>query len=267
MSDKNSREGEPFVWLLGAIPPLVLGLVLSLFVMAFVPLGSVVWGAATPLRLPVPGQTLRAPAVMFGLMILLLTGGALVGLVRRCAAWGHTWSTAAVVAVAMGLSILADDVPYVVSPHIDVLMLVALVLALAIVAFVAARRSVTEAALVAMGFTSASSLVAGFSTVGSPILRMDIALAMAPAGIAFALLIVAFLRWQGRVRWIALVLTAALAGVLIWASGGAVASVLSAQLAWNFTRLFSAITAVGLLAPLVLAWALSLRRRPALQSA
>ena len=55
----------------------------------------------------------------------------------------------------------------------------------------------TEAALVAMGFTSAFSLVVVFSAVASPMLRMDIALGMAPAGLAFALLIVAFLRSQG----------------------------------------------------------------------
>lgn len=263
MFDTVSRYKNWPVWLLAALPPLILGLSLSLFVVVFVPLRSVVWGAATPLRLPMQGQTLSASAVMLGLLILLLAGGALVGLARRIAAWSHTWSTAAVVTVAMALSVMADDVPYLISPFVDVLMLVALVLALAAVAFVAARRSMAEAALVAMGFTSAASLVAAFSTVGSPMLRMDIALGMAPAGLAFALLIVAFLRGQGRTRWIVLVLTAALAAVLISASGAAVASAVSASLAWNFLRLFGVIGAAGLLAPLALGWVLALWRRPA----
>ena len=45
------------------------------------------------------------------------------------AAWSHTWSTATVVAVAVALSILADDVPVPDLAIIDALMLVALVLA------------------------------------------------------------------------------------------------------------------------------------------
>lgn len=267
MSSKNSREYKPFVSLLTALPPLILGVWLSGFVVVLVPLNSIVWGGATPLRVPLSGQVLRAPAVMLGLLVLVLVGGALVSVARRRAVWGHTWSTAAAVSVAMGLSILADDVPYLVSPLVDALMLVAIVLALAAVAFVAARRSMAEAVLVAMGFTSACSLVAGFMAVGSPMLRMDIALLMAPAGLAFALLILAFLRGQGRVRWIALVLTAALAAVLISASGAAVASAVSASLAWNFLRLFGVIGAVGLLAPLALGWVLALRRRPAPRAA
>jgi hypothetical protein len=267
MTDQTSRQTNLPVRLLAALPPALFGLVMSLCVVSAVPLRSVVWGAATPLRLPLSGQTLGVPAVMLGLLILLLVGGALAGLARRCAAWSHTWSTAAVVAVAMALSILADDVPYLISPLLDALMLVALVLILAAVAFVAARRGMSEAALVTMGFTSVSSLVASLSALGSPMLRMDIALAMAPAGLVFALLIVAFLRWQGRARWVALGLTAVLAGVLISVSGAAVASALSANMAWNLVRLFGAIAAAGFLSPLVLGWVLSLQRRPALQSA
>jgi hypothetical protein len=243
MTDQTSRQTNLPVRLLAALPPALFGLVMSLCVVSAVPLRSVVWGAATPLRLPLSGQTLGVPAVMLGLLILLLVGGALAGLARRCAEWSHTWSTAAVVAVAMALSILAA------------------------VACVAARRGMSEAALVTMGFTSVSSLVAGLSALGSPMLRMDIALAMAPAGLVFALLIVAFLRWQGRARWVALGLTAVLAGVLISVSSAAVASALSANMAWNLVRLFGAIAAAGFLSPLVLGWVLSLQRRPALQSA
>jgi hypothetical protein len=267
MSDENSHCVSQPLWLLAALPPALFGLVLSLLVAVVMPLRSVVWGAATPLRLPLSGQRLGVPAIMLGLLILLLVGGTLAGLWRRCAAWSHTWSTAAVVSAAMALSILADDVPYVVSPLIDALMLVALVLALAGVAFLAARRSMTEAALVTMGFTSASSMVAGFTAVGSPVLRVDIALAMAPAGLAFALLTVAFLRWQGRTRWIAPGLAAILAGIIVWVSASAVASALSANLAQAFLRLFGVISAVGFLAPLALGWVLAprhpLARRPA----
>ncbi len=252
--------------LLAALPPALLGLGLSLFVVVFVPLRSVVWGGATPLPVPVPGQVVWKPLAMFGLLVLLLAGGALAGLARRCAAWSHTWFTAAVVSLAMGLSMLADDVAYLISPLIDGLILLALVLALAAVAFVAARRSMAEAALVSMGFVSAAGLVAGFLAVASPMLRLDIALAMAPAGLAFALLIAAFLHWRGRARWIAPGLTAVLAGVIVWVSVSAVAAVLPPDLAWAFLRLLGVTCAVGFAAPLILSRALSLRR-PALQSA
>jgi len=254
-------------WVLAALPPLLFGLVLSLLVAVLVPLRSVVWGAATPLPRPVVGQTVWLPAAMLGLLLVVLIGGALVGLWRRCAAWSHTWSTAAVVSVAMALSIMADDVPYLISPFVDVLIMVALVLALAAVTLVAARRSMTEAALVALGFVSIFSLVAVFSAVASPMLRMDIALIMAPAGLAFAALITAFLRWQSGARWIVLALTAVLAGALIWTYAVGVASALSADIALKFVRVLGVIAAVGFLAPLALGWLLSLRRRPALGTA
>lgn len=263
MSDNASRHNDIPVWLLAALPPLVLGLSLSLFVVVLVPLRSVVWGAATPLRLPLSGQTLWTPAAMLGLLILLLAGGALVGLWRRCAAWSLTWSTAAVVSVAMALSILADDVPYLVSPLVDQLLFLGLVLVLAAVTWIAARRSLSEAALVALGFTSAFGLTIAFSAVASPMLRVDVALGTAPAGLAFALLIAAYVRWQGGARWIVLVLTAVLAGALIWIYGAVVSSALSTDIAYKFLRVLGSIAAVGFLAPLALGWVLSLRRSPA----
>jgi len=266
MLDQDSRHVDRSAWLLAALPPALFGLLLSLCVLGVVPVRSIVWGGSTPLPRPLLGQTFSLPAAMLGLLVLLLVGGALAGLLRRFAAWSHTWSTAAVVAVAMALSILADDVPYLISPLVDALILIALVLVLAAVAFVAARRSMTEAALVAMGFTSACGLVATFLTLASPMLRMDIAVGVAPAGLVFTLLLSAFLRGQGRVRWIAVALTAVVAGVLIAVVATAVSSALSAQLVWAFLRLFGVIAAVGFLGPLVLGWYFSLRG-PALQSA
>ena len=267
MENKGSDTQRPPVWPLAALPPALFGLALSLHVAIFVPLRSIVWGAATPLNLlPKSGMT-RLPLAFFALLILTLAAGAVVGLWRRMAAWSHTWTTSTVVAVALALTILADDVPYLVSSLIDQLLLLGLVLALAVVAFVAARRSLSEAALVAMGFASAFSLTTLFSSVASPMLRMDIALVVAPAGLIFALLIAVYVRWQRGTRWIVLVLTAVLAGALIWTYEATVAAALSADIALTFLRVLGSIAAVGFLAPLALGWVLSLRRRPALRPA
>ena len=268
MSDQHSRHTDRSVWLLAALPPALYGLLLSLCVLTVVPQRGIVWGGSTPLPRPLLGQTVWIPLAMLGLLIVLLVGGTLAGLARRCAAWSHTWSTAAVVAVAMALSIMADDVPYLLSPVLDVLLLAVLVLILVGVSLLAARRSMTEAALVSMGFVSAFGLTVTFVSVASPMLRMDIALGAAPAGLAFALLIAAFLGWRSGARWIVLPLTATLVAVLIWIYAAAVASALSPDIAWRtFMRTLGSIAAIGFAAPLALGWILSLRRRPALQSA
>jgi hypothetical protein len=267
MMDQTSGQTSPAVPLLAAVPPLLLGLGLALQVIIFVPLRSIVWGAATPLRLLPRAALALPPLTLFVAVILVLAAGAAVGLWRRAPAWSHTWTSSTVVAIALALSILGDDVPYLISPIIDQLIALGLVLALALVALVAARRSMTEAALVAMGFGSAFSLVVVFSSVASPMLRMDLALGAAPAGLAFTLLMAAFLRRQGGARWIALLLTAVLSAALIGAYGLTVTAALSADLTWQFLRVLGPIGALGLSAPLALGWLFSLRRPPALRSA
>lgn len=265
MSEKTLRHASLPVWSRAALPPGLLGLLLSLCVVFSVPLRSVAWGGPTPLNMLRAGEPGGAPPAILGLLILILVSGALIGLARRWPAWSYTWFAAAVVSLALVLSILADDVPYLISPLADQLLLLVLVLALAALSLVAAWRGLTEAALVTMGFTSAFALSVAFSAVAAPMLRMDIALAVAPAGLAFAFLIGVFLRGQGGARWMALLLTAVLAGGLIWVYTSAVAKALSVDVAWRFLRVLVAIAAAGFLVPLVLGWVVSVRHGPARQ--
>jgi len=260
MSEPMSRDTRSTV-LLAALPPLLFGLAVSLLVLSYAPLSQLVWNGATPL----PAFQRQPTWPVLGLALLLglaLAAGALWGLLRRLPRWSHTWTTTALVGVSFLLMILGDDREYVVSPAADVAIALGLFLLLVALAAVAARRSWSEAALLGMGFCAAFALAVNFTSTAGPMLRVDVALWSAPAGLAFALLFVAFQRGSRPVPWLALLGTAVLALSLIGQYTLLVRAALGPPYDLNFLRVLLAITLLGLVSPPALSWLLGWRTQP-----
>jgi hypothetical protein len=251
MSNPSAYRSKPREWLWVALPPALMGLVMAALLLISVPVPGIVWGGATPL------SAFRRLALTWPIGAMLgavLAAGAVLGAWRGLPRWSHTWTTSAIVSVALGLMILADDVEYLISPLADTLVALVLLVLLALLALLAARRSRREAALVGMGFAAAFALVVTFSAVAGPMLRVDVALRAAPAGLAYAFLLVTFVRGRGPAPGLALAGTTALSVALLWQYRGVVATALGPPYDLTFLRVLLSITAIGLMAPLVLAW-------------
>ena len=251
---------DRLIWL-AALPPALLGLALGLSMIAVVPYTRVVLGGATPLSAIRLGTVLWWPQALLLASTLVLSGGALLAVARRLPMWGYTWVTSSIVVTALGLSFLADDVEYLISPEVDLTLLVGLVGLLAAVTLVASRRGEFDSALVSLGFVSSFSLVVLLCAVASPMLRLDLAALTLPFGLLYSWLVHRMVSKRPSVSVRVVVIAALLAALMIGSYGYAVARALSWSLALTFLRVLGAIAAVGLTVPLALGRLLDARRK------
>ena len=259
MSDAGLRSSLLPRRAVAALPPLLLGLALSLLILAYVPPSQIVAGAATPVRLYRAAPAI-VPATAVIVCVAIVAMGALWGVRRGLPAWSHTWTTAGVVLVAFGLMIAGDDREYVFSAAGDQLAAAALFAALVALAVVAARRSWPEAALVGVGFASSFSLAVFFTSTAGPMLRADIAVLAAPAGLVFAILTAMFYGGGWGSSGATLLGVAVTALALIGVYAAAVDRVLGAAISFSFLRILLGNVALGFVAPLALAWWFGRRR-------
>ncbi|KPL15662.1 MAG: hypothetical protein AMJ93_16430 [Anaerolineae bacterium SM23_84] len=260
-SDRDSAvvEGSLPEALLAALPPLLYGLALSAFLLGFVPLSEVVFGG--PTRYPVTRLTLT-PLILPGLLGTMLVVGGLIGARRRLPRWSYTWATGGVVTVLFALVLVGDELPYLISPTIDVLIVLALLGLLAAVALLAAWRGWVEAGLVGLGFGGTFATAVLFFATAAPFSRTDVGLMSAPAGLFFAAIIVAFLCGRSVVRWLALALTGMVSVWIIWGYRAILFAGMPSFSDASFHWRLLGIAMAGLLGPPVLAWLLE-GRRPA----
>jgi hypothetical protein len=257
--------------LVAALPPLLMGLMVSLSLLIVTPSSRVVLGGPTQYpawlrELTQPGAVsipLRAAALVVPLVMgAALVGGGLLGAWRRLPRWSYTWATGAWVGVFHTVVLLAEDRPYLISPGVDAILLLALLALLLAAALVAARRGWIEAVLVGLGFSAPFALMVCFAATAGPFNRVDVALLAAPAGLGFAVLILAFLRGRRAVKWASLSLAAVLDAVLVWLYASAV----SASGRWplddirSFASIVLAVSVVGLLGPMIVSRLIAVRR-------
>ena len=259
--DQEARK-DRFIWL-AALPPALLGLALGSSIVATIPFTRMVLGGPTPLPKPLPRMILWLPQALLLACTLGLVAGALLSVARGLPPWGYTWVTSALVATALGLSFLADDVEYLISPEIDLVLVVGLIGLLAAVTVVASRRSEFDSALVSLGFVSSFSLVVLLCAVASPMLRLDLAVLTMPFGLLFAWLVQRMASKRPAVSVAVVVIAALLAALMIGSYGYAVARALSLNLALTFLRVLGTISAVGMAVPLILGRLLAVRRKRA----
>lgn len=243
--------------LLAALPPVLFGGMLSAFLLGFVPLSQVVIGG--PTRYHVVSVTF-AHYVVPSILGAVLVGGGLLGARRRLPRWSYTWVTGSVVVMLFALVILGDELPYLISPTADVLIIAGLLLVVAAVALIAARRGALDAGLVGLGFCAVFAVAVTFGATAGPFSRIDVGLLSAPAGLVFAALIIGYLRRSGVLKWAAVAMTAALATALIWGYKAVIFAGMPSFSDTSFHWKLSAVAAAGLLGPPLLARLLELLR-------
>ena len=250
--------------LVAAVPPLLFGLMLSVALLVATAPNRVVIGGPTPYgtcvrRLRDAGLT-GSPLCLVGLVgAPLLAGmvvfaGALVGARRRLPLWSYTWACGAWVGVVSLLQVLGEDRPYLISPVVDIAIVLGLLALQGVLTLIAALRGRSDAALVGMGFAAPFAVMVCSAASAAPFRRVDVALLAAPAGLASAALIFAFLRVRRGVRWVSLGLLAVLdvALILVYSSALSVSGRWPLEPMRSFQRAVLLITLAGLVGPVIL---------------
>jgi len=242
---------------LAALPPALMGLMLSAFLLGLVPLAKIVWGGPTPVRITNPIVIAYIAPSLVGMALII---GGLYGASQRLVRWSYTWATGAVLVVLLGLVILGDELPYLISPAVDLLIVLSLLGLLAVLASVGAWRSSKDAALVGLGFAGTFATTMTFFATAGPFWRFDIGLLSVPVGLAFALLIVNHLRGGAAAKTCSVAAAAMLNIALIWIYKAVIFSVEPPLADPDFHWGLLAIGWGGLLAPLALSWLLKMLR-------
>ncbi len=179
---------------LAALPPVIFGLSITIpfLLMAF--LGRLVIGGPTRVRFGPPDVNV---ALMVGiglalLVALILVVGGVLAVVRRLPAWGYTWTGTAVVVVMSGLAVAAEDLPYLVSPMVDIAIMLVLLAMLAAALGAAGWRGPLLGGLAGLSVTMILSLEIVWSVEAAPFSRLDIALLAGPLGLVYGGLLYGF---------------------------------------------------------------------------
>jgi hypothetical protein len=180
---------------LAALPPVIFGLgtTITLLLMALMG-GRLVIGGPTRVRFGSPDlNVFLAIGIGVALLVALtLVVGGLLAVVRRLPAWGYTWTGSAVLVVMSGLSVAAEDLPYLVSPVIDVVIMLVLLAMLAVAIGVAGWRGPLLGGLAGLSVTMILSLGIVCSVEAAPFSRLDIALLAGPLGLLYGGMLYSF---------------------------------------------------------------------------
>lgn len=180
--------------LLAALPPLLLGLSIAISLLLRAPLSRLVIGGPTRVHYT-PGVITGGMMVTIGviaLAALILVIGGVVAAVRCLPFWGHTWVGTTVMVIVFALVVAADDLPYLVSPVIDVLIIMALMLLLGAALGAVGWRGPLLGGLAGLSTTMILSLVVVSWASNPPINRLDVGLLVGPLGLLYGGLLYGF---------------------------------------------------------------------------
>jgi len=207
---------------LAALPPLLFGLGIML--------RALIIGAPW---YTVPSWRLVAGFAVELIPAAVLTVGGLVALLRRLPDWGYTWSGAALMMLAIGIKVLAEERAetgqFLISPVADGVVGALVVLAGLVVLLIAALRGWHQAGLVSIGLSTILALSLCSTATNAPFHRYDLALLAGPLGLLAAALTYCYIRSAGPIR----VATIAAIGL---ANAGAAWIVNQAWQIWLLTR-------------------------------
>ena len=151
--------------MLVALPPVLLGLSLSATYLLAAMRGQVVIGGPTPVE---QGPSIdQMAAIMMG--VASLTAGALAAMSlaiasrRRLPLWAHPWTASAAMGILAALSIAADDVPHLMSPLLDTVVGLSVLLLLVFAIGVAGWLDVVLGGLAGLSAAMAISLLLVFA--------------------------------------------------------------------------------------------------------
>ena len=179
---------------LAALPPVLLGLSIAISLLLRAPLSRLVIGGPTRIHYS-PGIITGGMAIGIGAIVLaalILVIGGVVAAARRLPLWGHTWIGTTVMVIVFALMVAADDLPYLVSPLIDMLIVIALLLMMGAALGAVGWRGPLLGGLAGMSTTMILSLVVVSWASNPPINRLDVGLLVGPLGLIYGGLLYGF---------------------------------------------------------------------------
>jgi hypothetical protein len=179
---------------LAALPPVLLGLSIGISLLLRAPLSRLVIGGPTRIRYT-PGVITGGMMVTIGVIVLaslILVIGGVVAAARRLPLWGTTWVGTTVMVIVFALMVVSDDLPYLVSPLIDMLIALALMLLLAAVLAAVGWRGPLLGGLAGLSTIMILSLVVVSWASNPPMNRLDVGLLVGPLGLIYGGLIYGF---------------------------------------------------------------------------
>jgi len=180
--------------LLAALPPMLLGLSMAIPLLIRAPLSQLVIGGPTRVHYS-PGVITGGMMVGIGAMALaalILVIGGVVAVARRLPLWGYTWIGTTVMVIAVALTVAADDLPYLVSPVIDMLIMMALMLLLGTALGAVGWRGPLLGGLAGLSTTMILGLVVVSWASNPPFNRLDVGLLAGPLGLLYGGLLYGF---------------------------------------------------------------------------
>lgn len=180
--------------LLAALPPVLLGLSITVSLLLRASLSRLVIGGPTRVHYS-PGTITGGMVVGIGVIVLaalILVMGGVVAVARRLPLWGYTWVGTTVMVIVFALVVAADDLPYLVSPVIDVLIMMVLMLLLGAALGTVGWRGPLLGGLAGLSTTMILNLVVVSWASNPPINRLDVALLAGPLGLVYSGLLYGF---------------------------------------------------------------------------
>jgi hypothetical protein len=177
--------------LLAALPPMLLGLSIAISLLLRAPLSRLVIGGPTRIHCIITGGMAVGIGVLVLAALTLVIGG-LVAAARRLPPWGYTWVGTTVMVIVVALMVVSDDLPYLVSPAIDLLIVLALMLLLGAALGAVGWRGPLLGGLAGLSTTMILSLVVVSWASNPPINRLDVGLLVGPLGLLYGGLLYGF---------------------------------------------------------------------------
>ncbi len=173
--------------ILASLPPVLFGIGIAL--------GALViwepWYVVPQWRLWTGVAIILVPAAVIAL-------GGTLAIIKRLPAWGYTWAGGAVMGLVALVKLLAEDradfgLPLL-SPLLDVALLVILLLGISALVIVTAWRGWRQAGLTSLGFATIAGMSIFSLATAAPLNRYDLATLAAPVGVVMALLTYFYVR-------------------------------------------------------------------------
>ena len=185
--DKSWRIEERRNALIASLPPVMVGFGIALGAL-------VVWES----WYMIPRWRLMTGFAIMMLPGLIIALGGLWALIKRVPPWGHTWIGAAGMGLVLFVKTIAEEradfgLP-IISPVMDNVIAIILLIGIAVLIGVSALQGWRHAGMVSLGFTSMAGMASLSMATAAPFNRYDLALLAAPIGLMMASLIYLFVR-------------------------------------------------------------------------
>jgi len=185
--DKTWRIEDRRDAIIASLPPVMMGFGIALGAL-------IVWE---------PWHTIPRWRLLTGFAVMMLPGliiglGGLWALIKRIPSWSHTWIGGAGMGLVLFVKTIAEEradfgLPMI-SPVMDNIIAIILLLGIAALIGISAWQGWRHAGMVSLGFATMAGMASFSMATAAPFNRYDLALLAAPVGLIMALLIFLFVR-------------------------------------------------------------------------